>query len=197
VTALQVGPTDAPPPAQPSFLRCTCSTPACTPARHPAAAAGYTGADCSEPLLRPCTDRHARPGEAWPASHIGPDGRDLDVSSPGWTASRCAGGRERSGLQAEVRQQRMAWLRSAPEACSSRLRPQQGRECGPCSCWGSLVSLRTAPAPQGPRCCCCLLPKAFATRPPQLVGAMGSLATSRRRQAHPTAAAPTCSRPGP
>jgi hypothetical protein len=24
-------------------------------------------------------------------SHVGPDGRDLDLTAPGWKASRCAG----------------------------------------------------------------------------------------------------------
>jgi hypothetical protein len=56
--------------------------------------AGWTGADCRTTQKRPCTNRLGGLNETHrhlPASHIGPDGRDLNWTEPGWTASRCPG----------------------------------------------------------------------------------------------------------
>ncbi|KAI8471681.1 MAG: hypothetical protein J3K34DRAFT_506016 [Monoraphidium minutum] len=55
--------------------------------------AGWGGPDCTRPQKRPCTNRYGGYGlkVPQPAGHIGADGRDLDWSAPGWTASRCGG----------------------------------------------------------------------------------------------------------
>jgi hypothetical protein len=54
---------------------------------------GAQGSDCSQPHKRPCTNRvggYSTPDKK-PFSHIGPDMRDLNITAPGWTASRCVG----------------------------------------------------------------------------------------------------------
>ena len=55
-------------------------------------AAGWTGDDCTQPLKRPCTNRLSDPDDMPPLSHIDGNGRDLNVTAPGWTPGRCGGG---------------------------------------------------------------------------------------------------------
>jgi hypothetical protein len=56
-------------------------------------ATGWTGDDCTQPLKRPCTNRLSDTNDIPPLSHIDAHGRDLNVTAPGWTPGRCAGGR--------------------------------------------------------------------------------------------------------
>jgi hypothetical protein len=44
-----------------------------------------------QPAAAPCPRRWVEEGGAWPASHVAPDGRDLNWTAGGWSASRCAG----------------------------------------------------------------------------------------------------------
>ncbi len=68
--------------------------------------AGYTGEDCSKPLKRPCSNRHAEDDEVHPTSHTGSDGRDLNWTTSGWLAGRCAGeGQAALGTATASRQQ--------------------------------------------------------------------------------------------
>jgi hypothetical protein len=60
--------------------------------RLPGHCAGVGGQDCSTPDLRPCTNRYRTDrSSSTPASHIGPNKRDIDWAATGWTPSRCAG----------------------------------------------------------------------------------------------------------
>lgn len=52
--------------------------------------AGAQGADCSKPLLRPCTNRFRDRGTE-PLGWIDAAGRDLDLRAQGYTESRCGG----------------------------------------------------------------------------------------------------------
>ncbi|GLI60030.1 hypothetical protein VaNZ11_002095 [Volvox africanus] len=52
--------------------------------------AGSQGEDCGTVLLRPCTNSFRVEG-ANPAGHIDDDGRDLRLTDPGYTESRCTG----------------------------------------------------------------------------------------------------------
>ncbi|KAG2497881.1 hypothetical protein HYH03_004147 [Edaphochlamys debaryana] len=52
------------------------------------------GPDCGEEVKRPCTLRYRHPWESHvktAVGHVGPDHHDLNVSAPGWLASRCNG----------------------------------------------------------------------------------------------------------
>jgi hypothetical protein len=54
--------------------------------------AGVGGPDCSSPDLRPCTNQYrADKSSKQPASHIGPNKRDVNWAASGWTQSRCVG----------------------------------------------------------------------------------------------------------
>lgn len=66
-----------------SMLRC-CVTAAA------AAATGVGGPDCGAPDLRPCTNTYrSNKNSSEPASHIGPNKRDMNWTESGWTQSRC------------------------------------------------------------------------------------------------------------
>lgn len=52
--------------------------------------AGYSGDDCMTPFKRPCTNRYRDNGTV-AVGHVDKDGRDLNWTEPGWTASRCGG----------------------------------------------------------------------------------------------------------
>ncbi len=71
----------------------------------------------------PRSRRWVEPDGDWPASHVAPDGRDLNWTASGWSASRCAGGQQ--GPQGLRAARHRGCCRGAALLATIRIDPRQ------------------------------------------------------------------------